>query len=100
MKKETVTFTYDAEKLAALKMYMAQKNIRLEDEPPPKTNILAFFISRSAKRDFLFTHLTPKRFSSRFPLAVRAQILYSGKLFSALKTELRKSASSPRLEKP
>ena len=32
MKKETVTFTYDAEKLAALKMYMAQKNIRLEDE--------------------------------------------------------------------
>ncbi len=32
MKKETVTFTYDAEKLSALKMYMAQKNIRLEDE--------------------------------------------------------------------
>ena len=32
MKKETVTFTYDAEKLVALKMYMAQKNIRLEDE--------------------------------------------------------------------
>ena len=32
MKKETVTFTYDAEKLTALKMYMAQKNIRLEDE--------------------------------------------------------------------
>ena len=32
MKKETVTFTYDAEKLAALKMYMAQKNVRLEDE--------------------------------------------------------------------
>lgn len=32
MKKDTVTFTYDSEKLAALKMYMAQKNIRLEDE--------------------------------------------------------------------
>ena len=32
MKKETVTFTYDAEKLIALKMYMTQKNIRLEDE--------------------------------------------------------------------
>lgn len=32
MKKETVTFTYDAEKLSALKMYMAQKNISLEDE--------------------------------------------------------------------
>ena len=32
MKKETVTFAYDAEKLSALKMYMAQKNIRLEDE--------------------------------------------------------------------
>lgn len=32
MKKETVTFTYDAEKLSALKMYMAQKNIKLEDE--------------------------------------------------------------------
>lgn len=32
MKKETITFTYDAEKLSALKMYMAQKNIRLEDE--------------------------------------------------------------------
>lgn len=32
MKKDTVTFTYDSEKLAALKIYMAQKNIRLEDE--------------------------------------------------------------------
>ena len=32
MKKDTVTFAYDSEKLAALKMYMAQKNIRLEDE--------------------------------------------------------------------
>lgn len=32
MKKDTVTFTYDSEKLAALKMYMAQKNIRLEEE--------------------------------------------------------------------
>lgn len=32
MKKDTVTFAYDSEKLAALKIYMAQKNIRLEDE--------------------------------------------------------------------
>lgn len=32
MKKETVTFNYDAEKLSALKMYMAQKNISLEGE--------------------------------------------------------------------
>ena len=32
MKKDTVTFAYDSEKLAALKMYMGQKNIQLEDE--------------------------------------------------------------------
>ena len=32
MKKDTVTFAYDSEKLAALKIYMAQKNIRLEEE--------------------------------------------------------------------
>ena len=32
MKKDTVTFACDSEKLAALKIYMAQKNIRLEDE--------------------------------------------------------------------
>lgn len=32
MKKDTVTFAYNSEKLAALKIYMAQKNIRLEDE--------------------------------------------------------------------
>ncbi|MBE7002083.1 MAG: hypothetical protein IKB86_04765 [Clostridia bacterium] len=32
MKKATVTISFDEERLSALKMYMEQKNVKLEDE--------------------------------------------------------------------
>lgn len=53
MKKETVTFTYDAEKLSALKMYMAQKNIRLEDELEKTAENLYNRIVPSNVRDYI-----------------------------------------------
>ena len=53
MKKDTVTFTYDSEKLAALKMYMAQKNIRLEDELEKTTDSLFNKTVPSNVRDYI-----------------------------------------------
>lgn len=53
MKKETITFTYDAEKLSALKMYMAQKNIRLEDELEKTTEGLYNKTVPSNVRDYI-----------------------------------------------
>ena len=53
MKKETVTFTYDAEKLSALKMYMAQKNIELEDELEKTTESLYNKTVPSNVRDYI-----------------------------------------------
>ena len=32
MKKSTITISFDEERLSALKMYMEQKNVKLEDE--------------------------------------------------------------------
>ena len=32
MKKSSITISFDEEKLSALKMYMEQKNVKLEDE--------------------------------------------------------------------
>ena len=32
MKKSSITISFDEERLSALKMYMEQKNVKLEDE--------------------------------------------------------------------
>ena len=53
MKKETVTFTYDAEKLIAMKMYMAQKNICLEDELEKSAEILYNKTVPTSVRDYI-----------------------------------------------
>ena len=61
MKKETVTFTYDAEKLSALKMYMAQKNMLLEDELERVTESLYNRTVPSNVRDYIAMKNNPKK---------------------------------------
>ena len=53
MKKDNVTFAYDSEKLSALKMYMAQKDIRLEDELEKITESLYNKTVPSNVRDYI-----------------------------------------------
>ncbi len=53
MKKTTVSITFDDEKLSALKMYLAQKNIQVETELEKSLDTLYAKTVPAGVRDFL-----------------------------------------------
>lgn len=53
MKKTTVSITFDDEKLSALKMYLAQKNMQVESELEKSLDTLYAKTVPSGVRDFI-----------------------------------------------
>jgi len=82
MKKSTITITFDEEKIAALKMYLENKNTQIENELEKALDILYTKNVPSVVRDFIDmksgehkTIAAPKQRKQKTPSAVGAEAL-------------------------
>ena len=75
MRKTSITISFDEEKLSALKMYLEQKNMKVEDELEKSLDALYAKNVPAGVRDFIdmksgtVTVATPKQRKQKHPLS-------------------------------